>query len=35
VRFMAAHREQNLEDLCQMIRANSARVYGSWGIEGF
>ena len=35
VRFMAAHREQNLEDLCQMIRANSTRVYGSWGIEGF
>jgi len=35
VRFMAAHREQSLEDLCQMIRANSVRVYGSWGIEGF
>jgi len=35
VRFMAAHREQNLEDLCRIIRANSMRVYGSWGIEGF
>ena len=35
VRFMAAHREQSLEDLCRIIRANSKRVYGVWGLSGF
>lgn len=35
VRFMAAHREQNLEQLCHQIRKNSLAVYGSWGIDGF
>ena len=30
VRFMAAHRGEELEALCRLIRENSERVYGQW-----
>lgn len=30
VRFMAAHRDDELEALCRLIRENSERVYGQW-----
>lgn len=30
VRFMAAHRGEELEALCRRIRENSERVYGQW-----
>ena len=30
VRFMAAHRGEDLEVLCRRIRENSERVYGQW-----
>lgn len=30
VRFMAQHRDQDLEDLCRQIARNSEAVYGSW-----
>ncbi|MFW0170428.1 TatD family hydrolase [Rothia sp. P4278] len=35
VRYMAAHLDRDLEELCRDIRANSLAAYGSWGIEGF
>ncbi|MEU4207256.1 TatD family hydrolase [Rothia terrae] len=30
VRFMAQHREQDLQELCRTIYENTQRVYGSW-----
>lgn len=35
VRYMADRRGQDLTELCEQIRSNAVRVYGSWGIEGF